>query len=290
MTGKTTPPQGRSRKAAVKAETKPQTGPETVETPAMTPAPTSAPKRARVAPKSASGSKTHPTSPPESVTPTQSVRPEVKSNAQHGDVPKPDTDPTPPPAETFETLSLNLARAALTAQSALAQAALTQADKGQSAGPDPFNVGPAFTEVMGKLASQPDRLIKAQGDLISGYVNLWQNATQRMLTGAVTPAAQAADKRFNDPQWSENPVFDVIKQSYLLTAGWMNDLVAGVEGADPQLKRRAEFFTKLLTDAFSPSNFLASNPAALKALMESKGESLVRGMEQFARDIERGKG
>ena len=59
---------------------------------------------------------------------------------------------------------------------------------------------------------------------------------------------------------------------------------------DPRTKRRAEFFTKLLTDAFSPSNFLASNPAALKALAETSGESLVKGMENFAADLERGGG
>src|SRR5690606_14198335 len=55
-------------------------------------------------------------------------------------------------------------------------------------------------------------------------------------------------------------------------------------------RRRAEFFTKLLTDAFSPSNFLASNPVALKELMTTSGESLVRGMQNFAADMERGDG
>jgi polyhydroxyalkanoate synthase len=63
-----------------------------------------------------------------------------------------------------------------------------------------------------------------------------------------------------------------------------------VEGVDPEAKRRVEFFTKMLTDAFSPSNFLLSNPAALKAAVESQGESLVRGAEQFARDLDRGEG
>jgi polyhydroxyalkanoate synthase len=46
----------------------------------------------------------------------------------------------------------------------------------------------------------------------------------------------------------------------------------------------------LLTDAFSPTNFLASNPAALRELAATNGESLVKGMEHFAADIERGGG
>lgn len=70
----------------------------------------------------------------------------------------------------------------------------------------------------------------------------------------------------------------------------MNGLVAGVEDVDPAVKRRAQFFTRLLTDAFSPSNFLASNPVALKALTETSGESLVKGMQNFAADLERGGG
>ena len=80
-------------------------------------------------------------------------------------------------------------------------------------------------------------------------------------------------------------MFDVIKQSYLITSDWLNELVAGVEGVDPLTKRRVEFFTKMLTDAFSPSNFLLSNPAALREAMQTHGESLVKGMENFAADL-----
>jgi polyhydroxyalkanoate synthase len=98
------------------------------------------------------------------------------------------------------------------------------------------------------------------------------------------------DKRFADPDWTENPVFDVIKQSYLLTSNWLNGLVADVEGVDPLSKRRVEFFVKMLTDAFAPTNFLASNPAALRALAETGGESLTRGIENFVADLQRGGG
>jgi polyhydroxyalkanoate synthase len=59
---------------------------------------------------------------------------------------------------------------------------------------------------------------------------------------------------------------------------------------EPLNRRRVEFVTKMLTDAFSPSNFLLSNPAALKAALETRGESLLKGMENFAADLERGGG
>lgn len=104
---------------------------------------------------------------------------------------------------------------------------------------------------------------------------------------ATTPKG---DKRFNAPEWTENPVFDVMKQSYLVTSNWLNELVSSVEGVEPMTKRRVEFFTRQLTDAFSPSNYLLSNPVALKQLIESQGASLVKGAEQFARDMARGGG
>jgi len=201
--------------------------------------------------------------------------------------------PPPPPSgevsrEMIETLSMNLARAAMTAQAAIAEAALSQADRPAALSPDPFNVGPAMTQVMTGLASRPDKLFAAQADLFNRYLDLWAGATRQ--AAGETPPPAPADKRFKDPAWSENPMFDVMRRSYLITADWMNGLVSSVEDVDPRTKRRAEFFTKLLTDAFSPSNFLASNPAALKAMAETNGESLVKGMQNFAADLERGMG
>jgi polyhydroxyalkanoate synthase len=215
----------------------------------------------------------------------------------------PPQQPKPPPAfdpaaltaeqrAQVEKLSVNLARAALTAQGAIAEMALRQADRPAALSPDPFHVAPALTTVIGRLAAQPDRMMRAQADLFSRYLDLWQAASRRMVGETPEPVVQPAkgDKRFTDPDWSENPVFDVIKQSYLLTANWLNGLVAEVDGVEPVEKRRVEFFMKMLTDAFSPSNFLASNPAALKEVMATGGESLVRGMENFQADLQRGHG
>ncbi|WP_299005939.1 class I poly(R)-hydroxyalkanoic acid synthase [uncultured Caulobacter sp.] len=203
-----------------------------------------------------------------------------------------DTLLSPEQVKLVETLSANLARAAVTAQGAIAEAALRQADRPAALTPDPFHVAPALNEVMTRLAAQPDRLMRAQADLFSRYMDLWQSAARRAageeVAPVVTPAA--GDKRFNDPDWASNPMFDMMKQSYLLSSNWLNSLVAEVDGVDPATKRRVEFFTKMLTDAFSPSNFLMSNPAALREAVQTQGESIVRGMENFAADLERGGG
>jgi len=192
----------------------------------------------------------------------------------------------------LEKLSANLARAAVSAQGAIAEQALRQAERPAALSPDPFHVAPALNEVIGRLAAQPDRLMRAQADLFSRYLDLWQTAAKRAGGEPAPPVAAPprGDKRFADPAWEENPVFDVIKQSYLVTSDWLNGLVAEVQGVDPIAKRRVEFFMKMLTDAFSPSNFLISNPVALREVLDTGGESLVRGVEHFAADLARGHG
>ena len=117
------------------------------------------------------------------------------------------------------------------AQGAMAEAALSQAarnpDGPATLAPDPFNVGPAMTSVMTSLAARPEKLFQAQADLFGRYMDLW-SSTARQAAGE-TPDPAPADKRFKDPAWSENPMFDMMRRSYLLTSDWMNGLVAGVE-------------------------------------------------------------
>src|SRR6202008_4277811 len=60
----------------------------------------------------------------------------------------------------LEKLSMNLARAALAAQGAIAEVALKQADRPSALSPDPFNVAPALNDVMGRLAAEAERLMR----------------------------------------------------------------------------------------------------------------------------------
>jgi polyhydroxyalkanoate synthase subunit PhaC len=149
-----------------------------------------------------------------------------------------------------------------------------------------------MTAVMNSLSSHPEKLIAAQTDLMNGYMTLWSDVTRKSL--GMDPATDAKkpapDRRFSDPAWEQNLVFDTMRRSYLLSSEWMNKLISLAPDVDPMDRRRVEFFTKLMTDAFSPSNFLMTNPAALKHLLETNGESLVKGMQQFAEDLARGDG
>src|SRR5204862_3546222 len=85
-------------------------------------------------------------------------------------------------------------------------------------------------------------------------------------------------------------LFDFIKQSYLLTARWLQGTVRDVEGIDERTARKVDFYTRQFVDAIAPSNFLMTNPEALRATIESRGENLLNGLRNLLDDLERGKG
>ena len=166
-------------------------------------------------------------------------------------------------------------------------------DQPPATDPDPLNIGGAFLEMAGKLISDPQKLVEANLSLWHDYMSLWQNTTRRILGEDAEPVAQPspADKRFKDEAWKENEIFDFIKQSYLLSARWAQDVVRGVEGGmDENAARKVDFYTRQFIDAVAPSNFVLTNPEVLRATVESGGENLVKGLDHLLSDIERGGG
>ncbi|MGB1110435.1 MAG: PHA/PHB synthase family protein, partial [Gammaproteobacteria bacterium] len=98
------------------------------------------------------------------------------------------------------------------------------------------------------------------------------------------------DRRFKHDDWAEQPMFAAIKQSYLLTSQWMRNMVSDVEGLDPKVAEKVEFFTERFIDSMSPTNFAATNPAVLEKIRETKGANLVHGLKNMLQDIEDGNG
>jgi polyhydroxyalkanoate synthase len=109
----------------------------------------------------------------------------------------------------------------------------------------------------------------------------------RML-GATASATAQKDKRFNAPEWSENPVFDTIKQSYLAISDRLLGSVEEMEGLDDAARQRLRFATKSFVDAMAPSNFALTNPQVMKKTIETRGENLLSGLKNMLDDIQRG--
>ena len=157
---------------------------------------------------------------------------------------------------------------------------------------DPLHLTQTFMDFTAKMLADPNKLLQAQMELWNQYMQLWHATAQRMMGEKVEPLAEPAkgDRRFSDPAWKDEVVFDYLKQSYLLTARWMQGTVKEVEGVDDKTAQKVDFYTRQFIDAMSPSNFALTNPQVLKATVESKGENLVKGLQNLLTDLERGKG
>lgn len=157
---------------------------------------------------------------------------------------------------------------------------------------DPLNIGRAFLEMTSRMMADPQKLVEAQISLWQDYMNLWQNTARRMMGDEAEPLIKPAadDRRFKDAAWQDNQVFDYIKQSYLLTARWLQSTVHNVEGLDRKTAQKVDFYTRQFVDAMAPNNFAITNPEVLRATAESGGENLVKGLQNLLEDLERGKG
>ncbi len=196
---------------------------------------------------------------------------------------------TAPDAATF---AKNMGEAAEKCQQILQEFLARQSKDITNAPVDPLNVGKAFMELFTRMMGDPMRLVERQLGFWQDYLNLWENTAHKFAGDEKAPiiAPDPKDRRFKDESWQENAVFDFLKQSYLLSARWLQNTIGEVEGMDAHTTRKIDFYTRQFIDAMSPSNFLMTNPEVLKATIDSNGENLVKGLSNLLEDLERGKG
>ncbi|MEO5336493.1 MAG: class I poly(R)-hydroxyalkanoic acid synthase [Magnetospirillum sp. WYHS-4] len=203
---------------------------------------------------------------------------------------------TPAPTPDPEDLVRNMAEIASRSQRLVTEFLARQAAQGGNGSgfgvSDPLNIGSAFMDMTSRLMTDPAKLVQAQMSLWQDYLKLWQSTTSRFFGQESAPVIEPdkADRRFKDQEWTENEVFNYIKQSYLLTSRWMRSTVVDVDGMEGKDAQKVDFYTRQFIDAMSPSNFVMTNPEVLRVTLESKGENLVNGLKNLLDDLERGKG
>jgi polyhydroxyalkanoate synthase subunit PhaC len=124
------------------------------------------------------------------------------------------------------------------------------------------------------------------------FLQVWHNVAERGVDPTVAPLVmpEPGDRRFRDPAWDRNPVFDLIRQQYLLASRWVEDELQQLTGIEPRAAQQVAFYTRQFVQALAPTNFLLTNPEALTATLETRGENLVAGLGNLLADIERGRG
>jgi len=153
---------------------------------------------------------------------------------------------------------------------------------------DPMGLGQAFFDLTNALVKNPEKLIEVQFAAWNSYLNLWAGTANKMLgkETQTVAAPEKGDRRFKHEAWDDNPFFDFIKQSYLLAANTIQNVVTDAEGLDEKTAKKVQFYTRQYVDALSPTNFAMTNPAVLEATLASKGQNLLQGLQNFCDDFD----
>ena len=199
-----------------------------------------------------------------------------------------------PFAESFSAMTQTFTKLVEQNQSLMGSfldASQTMATSPSSLG-DPLNTGSAFAGAMSGLGRDPQKLMQANYALWKEHMSLWQDIAVRVFEAMPSewPASEhddgGKDRRFRHEDWTKNPMFEHIRRSYQITSRWMLRTMGEIEGLDEADRKKVMFHTQLLADAFAPSNFFMTNPEALRLMVETNGQSLVKGMQNLARDLD----
>lgn len=116
-------------------------------------------------------------------------------------------------------------------------------------------------------------------------MKLWQRFLE---PAALAGGEDKVDRRFQAAEWRDNPVFDWIRQSYLLISDHILAGVDALEGVEPKQKEQLRFAAKNFVDAMSPTNFPATNPQVIQKTIETRGQNLLKGLQNMLADLGKG--
>jgi polyhydroxyalkanoate synthase len=118
----------------------------------------------------------------------------------------------------------------------------------------------------------------------------WNTTFLQAIPGGtlLTAASANPDKRFKDDAWNEQPYFELLKQSYLLSSRQLHEFVDRAQ-VDDRTKLQLRFYARQFIDAMSPSNFPATNPEVIRKAIETRSASLTEGIKNLVDDLQKGR-
>lgn len=144
------------------------------------------------------------------------------------------------------------------------------------------------SDIVGSVKVDPQKFIKQQLAFMEKQQQLWENASRAFMGESVEPSVSQDknDQRFSDSDWEGNPMFSYIKQSYLLNSEYMHQMVDVLEFEDKKVEDQVRFYTRQFINTVSPTNYVLTNPEVCREILETKGESLAKGIDNFMKDLE----
>jgi polyhydroxyalkanoate synthase len=152
---------------------------------------------------------------------------------------------------------------------------------------DPLGMIGTWQRAVAAWMADPAKLLEIQTRYMTDAMAMWQSF---LVPGhAQSPVAEVKDKRFASEAWRETPVFDFLRQSYLLASNYMLEATHELDGLDPREQQRARFLVRQFVDAMSPSNFALTNPEVMTRTLATGGANLLKGLEHLLEDLRQGR-
>ncbi len=192
----------------------------------------------------------------------------------------------PDPTVVAEALTTLMQNAAAAVRTTMVQAATPQALPY-----DPTTLTRAMIDFNTAVMTQPAALFEAQAKNWNDWTALWRTMGERAMGQETAPVAAPAkgDRRFSDPAWSDEPVYDYLKQAYLLAARQLQDFVAAAP-VDDATRAQVDFASRQMMNALAPTNFPHTNPQVARRTIESGGLNLMTGLSNLLEDVGKGQG
>ncbi|MDR2926568.1 MAG: class I poly(R)-hydroxyalkanoic acid synthase [Azoarcus sp.] len=136
-----------------------------------------------------------------------------------------------------------------------------------------------------------ETMTRLQKEFAAKHMALWSSMAGRKPGENPEPVAapEPGDKRFSSPEWSDNPMFDYLRQAYLINSGFLRQATDSVPMNDGRAKARLQFLTRQYIDALAPSNFAATNPEFIRTAIDTEGQSITKGIQNLLSDLGKGR-
>ena len=131
----------------------------------------------------------------------------------------------------------------------------------------------------GSLSFDPVQLKGLQEQYLREATQLWNQGLSE------NPVSK--DRRFAGEAWSHNPMAAFSAAIYLLNTRTLMGLADALEG-DPKTRERIRFSVEQWSAASAPSNSWLLNADAQQKAIDSKGESIAKGVQNLWHDMRQG--
>jgi polyhydroxyalkanoate synthase len=140
-------------------------------------------------------------------------------------------------------------------------------------------------------AEQLQQMARLQQSFLDQQSQLWNSMLLRAKGETVAPVivAEPGDRRFSSPEWQSSPMFDYVRQGYLINSRFIRELVEVLPAEDAKAKNINRFKARQYIDALSPANFAATNPEFVRLAVETKGRSITDGINNLIQDYDKGR-